>query len=464
MPTLHAANALTPDGWRKDVRIEIADGRIARVAAGVAPGPADERCAILLPALPNLHCHAFQRAMAGLAERRGQGAASFWTWRETMYRIALALDPDDVEAIAAQAYVEMLESGIASVAEFHYLHHAPDGAPYANLAELGERVGAAASRAGIGLTLLPVFYAHATFGGAPPLPEQRRFINDLDRYAKLLDASRRAVASLPFAAVGVAPHSLRAATPDEIARAATMAGKNPVHIHVAEQTKEVEDCLLWSNARPVRWLLDHSAVDDRWCLVHATHMDVSETSDVANSGAVVGLCPITEANLGDGFFPAEDFLARGGRFGVGSDSNVEIGAAEELRLLEYGQRLKGCARNVFASPGGSTGRALYERALAGGAQALGRTCGRLEPGAVADLVSLKSDHPALAGRDDDAILDAWVFVGGRALIDCVWVAGINVVWNGRHHRRDAVALAFTETMKHIHARHSPVSWLTSPSA
>jgi formimidoylglutamate deiminase len=452
MPTLHAAIALTPEGWREDLRMETVNGRIATLETGAAPEPDNERCAILLPALANLHSHAFQRAMAGIAERRGEDAASFWTWRETMYAIALALDPEDVEAIAAQAYVEMLESGFASVGEFHYLHHAHDGSAYANLAELGERVGAAAGAAGIGLTLLPVFYAHATFGGVSPLPEQRRFVNDPDRYAALIDASRRAVAALPFARVGVAPHSLRAATADELARVVDMAGDNPVHIHIAEQTKEVEDCLASSGARPVRWLLDHAPVDKRWCLIHATHMDESETADAARSGAVVGLCPITEANLGDGIFPATEFLGHEGRFGVGSDSNVEIGAAEELRLLEYGQRLTRRARNVFAPPGGSTGRALYARALAGGAQALGRATGRLEVGAIADLVSLDPAHPALIERRGDAILDSWIFAGGRAAIDGVWSAGVKVVANGRHARRDAIAQTYAQAMARLSAR------------
>jgi formimidoylglutamate deiminase len=449
MATLHADCALTAEGWRDDVRIEIDDGRVASLATGTAPRPADERCSAVLPALANVHSHAFQRAMAGFAERRGEEAATFWTWRDTMYRVALALDPSDVEAVAAQAYVEMLESGFASVAEFHYLHHASDGAPYANVAELAERVAAAASRVGIGLTLLPVFYAHANFGAAPPLPEQRRFINDLDSYARLLAASRNLVRALPFARVGVAPHSLRAATPKEVTAVAAMAGENPIHIHVAEQTREVEDCLTWSGARPVRWLLNHAEVGERWCLIHATHMDERETLAVAASGAVVGLCPITEANLGDGIFSAKPFLGAGGRFGVGSDSNVEIGAAEELRLLEYGQRLKERARNVFASPGGSTGRTLYERALAGGGQALGRATGRLEVGAIADLISIKANHPTLAAHQGDAILDAWIFAGGRGLVDCVWSAGAKVVSDGRHFARDAIARAFADAMQRL---------------
>ena len=452
MPVLHAATAFTPSGWEPNVRIAIVDGRVASLETGVGPAPDDERCAILLPALANLHSHAFQRAMAGLAERRGANGANFWTWRETMYATALALDPEDIEAIAAQAYVEMLESGFASVAEFHYLHHASDGSAYANLAELGERIGAAASTAGIGLTLLPVFYAHSNFGGASPLPEQRRFLTDLDAYAALIEASRRAIAALPFAHVGVAPHSLRAATADEVRHVVAMAGDNPIHIHVAEQTREVEDCVAAFGARPVRSLLDQAPVDRRWCLIHATHMDEGETADAARSGAVVGLCPITEANLGDGFFPAVEFLGAGGRFGIGSDSNVEIGSAEELRLLEYGQRLTRRSRNVFARSGGSTGRALYSYALDGGAQALDRATGRLEVGAVADLVSLDAAHPALIERSGDAILDSWIFAGGRAVVDGVWSAGVKLVANGRHARREAIGRAYAEAMARLSAR------------
>jgi formimidoylglutamate deiminase len=452
MSSLHAGRALTPEGWRSDVRIEIAGGRIARLECGVRDQPGDERYELVLPALSNLHSHAFQRAMAGLAERRGDHADTFWTWRETMYRVALLLDPDEVEAVAAQAYVEMLESGFATVAEFHYLHHAPDGAPYDDLAELGLRIAAAAAETGIGLTLLPVFYAHSTFGGAPPRPEQRRFINDLDGYNDLVAASRRAVAALPFAAVGVAPHSLRAATPEELAEVVGLAADGPIHMHVAEQTQEVDDCIAWSGTRPVQWLLDRDEVSEHWCLIHATHMSAQESVKLAQTGAVVGLCPLTEANLGDGIFPLRAYLDAGGRFGVGSDSNIEIGAAEELKMLEYSQRLQKRERNVAAEAGASTGRTAYDAALAGGRRALRRDAGRLEPGAVADLVTLKAQHPALMGRSDDAILDSWIFAGGRSAVDCVWSAGAKVVADGRHFARDRVARRFATATRALAAR------------
>ena len=448
LPTLHAAMALTLGGWRSDVRIAIDGGAIASVTPGVAAEVGDERHDVVLSALANLHCHAFQRAMAGLAERRGAGADSFWSWRETMYRFALTMTPDDLEAVAAQLYVEMLEAGFASVAEFHYLHNAPDGTPYASPAEMAGRIVAAARAAGVGLTLLPVFYAHSTFGGAAPKPEQRRFVTNIKNFARLVDDCDRYVEG-GGETVGVAPHSLRAVTPKELADVAAMAPDGPIHIHVAEQMKEVEDCLAWSGKRPVRWLLDKAEVDERWCLVHATHMDAGETRDAANSGAVVGLCPVTEANLGDGVFDAPAFVGAGGRFGVGTDSNVSVGAADELRQLEYSQRLMFKARNVMAPPGGSTGRTMLDAALRGGAQALARGSGRLEAGAVADLLTLSADHPAMYGKSGDDILDAWIFCAGAGAVDCVWSAGHKVVSGGAHAERERIAARFKRTLEKL---------------
>jgi formiminoglutamate deiminase len=434
-------HALLPEGWARQVRLSLADGRIAKVETGVARAAGDEAHAIGLPGLGDLHSHAFQRGMAGLAEVRGPAGDSFWTWRETMYRFVERLGPDAFEAIAAMAYVEMLEAGFTRVGEFHYLHHDPSGAPYADRGEMAARIAAAAQDTGIGLTLLPVFYAHSGFGGLAPKQAQRRFIHDLDGYAKLQEASRRAVAPLGDAVVGVAPHSLRAVTESELAHIAAFDG--PVHIHIAEQTKEVEDCLAWSGKRPVEWLLANAPVDRRWCLVHATHMTEAETAAAAKSGAVAGLCPITEANLGDGLFPARAFLAAGGAFGIGSDSNVMIDAAEELRLLEYGQRLTQRSRNVIASrEGASTGGELFRAALAGGTQALGAMPS-------ADLVSLDASHPALIGRDGDALLDGWIFAARGGAVDGVWRRGRKVVSGGRHHARDAVTARYAKALKLI---------------
>ena len=388
------------------------------------------------------------RAWPNFATR---AADTFWTWRETMYRFALAMSPDDVEAVAAQLYVEMLEAGFAAVAEFHYLHHAPDGSPYAAPAEMASRIVAAARQAGIGLTLLPVFYAHATFGGAPPtraaaLRQRCRFVRQAPR------GLPRADGGVVRRRVGVAPHSLRAATPSELSALVGLARDAPIHIHAAEQVKEVEDCLLWSGARPVQWLLDHAPLDSRWCLVHATHMNAEETRRLARAGAVAGLCPVTEANLGDGVFNAPDFVAHGGVYGIGTDSNVLIGVAAELRQLEYAQRLRDRKRNVCAAAGGSTGRALYDAALAGGARALARRGGRLAAGASADIVTLRADHPSLAGRNDDQILDAWIFSGGNALVDCLWSGGRKVVADGRHSCREEIAARFRATMRSLCAR------------
>ncbi len=446
---LFFTEALLPQGWARDVRIEIAAGRIASVHAGTAARPEDERHAIGLPGTSNLHSHAFQRGMAGLAEVRGPGADTFWTWRELMYRFVGAMNPEDIEAIAAQAYVEMLEAGFTRVAEFHYLHHDQNGAAYDNPAEMAVRIAAAAQESGIGLTLLPVFYAHSGFGGAACHAGQRRFVTNIDGFARLMAASRAAVARIGGAEIGVAPHSLRAVTPDELAAIIPLAAGGSIHIHVAEQTKEVEDCLAWSGARPVEWLLDHAPLDRRWCLIHATHMTQEETRRMAATGAVAGLCPITEANLGDGVFNALDFVSGGGAYGIGSDSNVLIGVADELRQLEYSQRLAHRARNVMAaSDGRSTGRGLFEAALAGGARALGFEA-ELAPGAAADIVSLDARHTALVGHTADAILDSWIFAGGRGLVDCVWSRGRQVVAGGRHEHGRGIAKRFRSVMEKL---------------
>ncbi|WBO23101.1 formimidoylglutamate deiminase [Sphingomonas abietis] len=446
---LHFATALLPGGWADEVRITVIDGLIATIETGARVAPGDERHAVAIPGLPNLHSHAFQRGMAGLAEVRGASDDSFWTWREIMYRFVDRLSPDDLTAIAAMAYVEMLESGFTRVGEFHYLHHDRDGGAFADPAAMSVAIMAAADASGIALTHLPVFYAHAGFGGTAPGAGQRRFLHDIDGFARLLDAARDAARALPDAVVGIAPHSLRAVAPGELAALEGLGRSGPVHIHIAEQLREVEDCLAWSGARPVAWLLDHAAVDDRWCLVHATHMTDDETTRLAASGAVAGLCPITEANLGDGLFPADTFLAAGGRYGVGSDSNVRIDATEELRLLEYGQRLARRGRNLLAEgPGGSTGGALYRAALAGGGQALGATAA-LRVGAPADIVGLDAGHPSLLARRGDALLDGLVFAAGRGAIDRVWRRGRSVVVGGRHVARDAVAGRYRAVLRDI---------------
>lgn len=444
MTTLFAKLALGPDGWMRNVRLTIENGLIAAVESGCEARDADERHEVLLPGMGNVHSHAFQRAMAGLAEMRGPGEDSFWSWRNVMYRFALTMTPEQVEAVAAQLYVEMLEAGFTRVGEFHYLHHDQDGGHYANIGEMAERIAAAAGATGIGLTLLPVFYAHSGFGGQPPAEGQRRFINDLESFARLHEASRAAVSKLEGAAVGVAPHSLRAVTPEELKAVADIAPEAPIHIHIAEQVLEVEDCIAWSGARPVEWLFDNMAVDRRWCLIHATHMSGEEARTFGRSGAVAGLCPVTEANLGDGIFQAFSFLQAGGAWGVGSDSNVLIGLTDELRQFEYSQRLRHRARNVVAKPNGSTGLRLFTEAVAGGAAALGVTAG-IAADNPADLVSLRQRDPAF---EDDRILDRWIFAHG-ADIDCVWVRGKKLVSEGRHRDREAIAARFRQHMNRL---------------
>jgi formimidoylglutamate deiminase len=446
---LHFESALLPEGWAADVRVVIAGGAIAGIETGVAAQSADERASVGLPGMANVHSHAFQRGMAGLTEHRGPNADSFWTWRELMYRFVEHVTPDDAEALAAQAYMEMLETGFTRVGEFHYLHHDPAGKPYADLAEMASRIVAACEQTGIALTLLPVFYAHSQFGGKPPSEGQRRFINSMDQYARLMESSRKLVAPLPHAAIGIAPHSLRAVTPDELTAIQPLAGDGPIHIHAAEQTREVEDCVAWSGMRPVEWLLSSAPIDRRWCLVHATHLTEKETAGFAASGAVAGLCPITEGNLGDGIFRGTQFLGAGGTFGLGTDSNVLISVGQELRQLEYSQRLRDRVRNALA--GGSdrsTGRALYEAAVRGGAQATG-VKGGIQVGAPADLFSLATNHVIFAGRTGDRVLDTLIFAGGDQCIDSVWRAGRRVVSKGRHVEREKIEARYRTTLERL---------------
>ncbi len=448
MTSLWFETALLPKGWAQGVRLTIAAGVIASVEAGAEPQAGDERGAIAVPGLGNVHSHGFQRGMAGLTEYRAGDEDDFWSWRALMYRFLDRLTPEDVQAITAQAYVEMLQGGFTRVGEFHYLHHGPDGRPYARLGEMAWRIAEAAAATGIGLTLLPVYYAQGGFGGAPPAPGQRRFLNDPDRFALLMEESREAVADLPDARLGVAPHSLRAVSPEDLKTIALLAGPGGIHIHAAEQVKEVDDCLAWSGQRPVEWLLNEVGLDDRWRLIHATHLTQSETRGLARSGAVAGLCPITEANLGDGIFPAPAYLGEGGAMAIGTDSNVLIDPAQELRTLEYGQRLTWRARNVLAGPGqASTGAALFTRALAGGAQALGEPVTGLAVGASADVVSLAAGHPALVGRSGDALLDGWIFAGDSRCVETVWRRGARVVEQGRHRHAEAIGAAYAATLR-----------------
>ena len=444
--------ALLPSGWARDVRVTVADGTTVAVAQDAPRAGADHVPGIAVPGLPNLHSHGFQRGMAGLAERRGPTADSFWTWREVMYHFLQRLSPDDVEAITAFAYMEMLEAGFTTVGEFHYLHHDVDGRPYANLGEMAERIAAASAQTRIGLTLLPSFYAYGGFGGAPPVAGQRRFINDPDRFLDLVQRARATVATLPEGRVGIAPHSLRAVTPATLRAICRATPDGPIHIHAAEQLREVEECVAALGRRPVEWLLENAALDSRWCVIHATHTTPGEIAALAASQAMVALCPLTEASLGDGLFDGAAYLAAGGRFGIGTDSNIQIDAAAELRQLEYGQRLARRARNVMTLvEGEATGRRLYATALAAGAQALQRPIGALAVGSRADIVLLDDDHPDLTARDGDHWLDAWIFVAGRNAVKTVLVGGATVVEAGRHTLRMAIAARFKAVVAKLSA-------------
>ena len=452
---LLAERALLPEGWAKDVLFEIAvDGSLAAVTPDAGAQPAARHAlraaGPVLPGMPNLHSHAFQRAMAGLTERAGQGGAagedSFWTWRSVMYGFVEKLSPGQVEAIAGQLYVEMIKAGYTAVGEFHYLHHDQEGRAYADPAEMSERILAAANHAGIGITHLPVLYAQGGFGGQPPKPGQRRFLHSVDAYLALIQELMRRHRANPQVRIGIAPHSLRAVTPEMLTRAVAgldaMDGAAPIHIHIAEQILEVEDCIAWSGRRPVDWLMGHLPVGPRWCLVHATHMTEAETRALAISGAVAGLCPTTEANLGDGFFPAIAYQRLGGAFGIGSDSHISVSPVEELRWLEYGQRLLERRRNRLTGRTGSVGADLYRAALEGGARAMARPVGRLAPGHRADLIVLDADHPLLYGRQDDTLIDALVFAGNTNPVRDVMIGGRWVVEAGHHFAEEAVLARF----------------------
>ena len=441
MTTIWAEQALLRDGWAADVLVEIdAAGRIARAEAGV---PAQgHRVDVLVPAPANAHSHAFQRAMAGLAERRGAGADSFWTWRALMFRFLDRLDPDQVEAVAAFVQMEMLEAGFGASVEFHYLHHGPGGAPYARLSEMSERIAAAAATSGVGLTLLPVLYRYGGCDGRPLGPGQIRFGNDPDRFARLVEEAGEALGALPPDAVlGAAPHSLRAVAPQDAATVAAMTD-GPVHMHLAEQVAEVDEVRAALGARPVEWVLENVGPDSRWCLIHCTQMEPAETEGLARTGAAAGLCPLTEASLGDGVFDGVRFLGAGGRIAIGSDSNIRISLAEELRQLETSQRLRDGSRAALATPERSTGRRLWDAACEGGARAAGRASGAIAPAFWADLLALDARHPDLAGLRGDTVLDAFAFAGGHGMVRDVWSAGRHLVRDGRHGDRDAIAARY----------------------
>ena len=446
LPVMHAEQLWHGSAWHKRAKLVMdTSGCVDTLEFASGQGGAARLPRWVLPGMTNLHSHAFQRAMAGLAERRGTSDDSFWSWREVMYAFAERIQPDDLRDIAAQLYVEMLKAGYTRVCEFHYLHRQPDGTPYADPAAMSLALIEAAREAGIGLTLLPVLYMTGGFDGRVLAPRQRRFGMDVDDYLTLLErlhGLRDAQID-----VGIALHSLRAVPPDAMRAvlSSALAGACPIHIHIAEQIGEVQDCLAVRNARPVEWLLDHADVDARWCLVHATHLSADECRRAATSGAVAGLCPTTEGNLGDGLFPLRAWLDADGALGIGSDSHISVSPVEELRWLEYGQRLVGGKRNVAAAPGASVGETLWQAALEGGARAAGQGM-PLDIGTAADLIVLDEESPLLAARDETSMLDSLIFAGNTPLIRDVIVRGKPLVRDFRHRDEERIAARYRRTV------------------
>jgi formimidoylglutamate deiminase len=457
MRTLFAPEAMLPDGWARDVAIQIDErGAIAGVRAQQAKesAAAEHMGGPVIPGMANLHSHAFQRAMAGLAERMGSPEDSFWTWRETMYSFIRRIGPTEAHAIAAQLYCELLRNGYTAVAEFHYLHRAPDGKPYARRAEMAFSYIRAAQETGLAITLLPSLYAYANFGEEPLSPAQKRFATQPDDILAMVREIRDACPNNPEVSLGVAPHSLRAVSPallkDLVAGLDVIDRKAPIHMHVAEQVKEVNDCLAWADQRPVQWLLDNMPVSERWCLVHCTHVSSVETERLAASGAIVGLCPTTEGNLGDGVFPFMRFREKGGKFGIGSDSEVSQTPVEELRWLEYSQRLALRRRNITATPERpAVGSNLWREAASGGGKALGRPMGAIAPGMRADLVVLDSNHVNLDGRQGDRLMDALLFSGNERLVKHVMVGGKWIVRDGHHPDEAAIEARYRQVQKQL---------------
>lgn len=447
-----AEQALLANGWASDVMVEVnTRGQIDRVLDAVSEAEqktATHRVGILLPAPVNVHSHAFQRAMAGLTECRGPDPRdTFWTWRELMYRFLDRLDPQQVEAIAAFVQMEMLEAGYAVNVEFHYLHHQSGGQPYDNLDEMVQRVVAATHTTGIGLTLLPVYYQYGGCDARSLGAGQIRFGNTLNRYADLLAMSRRAVETLPKdCRLGVAPHSLRAIAQSDLASLVELADGDPFHMHIAEQVAEVEEVQAAWGARPVEWLLNHADVTNQWCLIHCTQMAPQETEALARSGAVAGLCPITESSLGDGIFDGVRWLDNEGSIAVGSDSNIRISLSEELRTLDYSQRLRDRSRAALGTAELSTGRRIYDAILAGGSQAAGRHSGCIETGAWADMLALDNTAVDLLNRHGDAVLDSFIFAGDDRMVCDVWSAGRHMVRQGQHIDHDAITAGFAGVM------------------
>lgn len=452
MSSLFARHILFENGWKENVRLHWnGGGDLTQIDIDVAAHAHEVTEQFVLPGMVNLHSHAFQRAMAGMTEIATDDQDNFWRWRDLMYRFALAIDPDQLQAIAAQLYSECLRHGYTSVCEFHYLHRAPTGDFYDNMAETAHQILAAAQHTGIGITMLPVLYSYSDFNAQKLRQEQRRFATNPEqilRLVELLETRRNGQTE-----IGVAPHSLRAASPKQIAELEkAMPLDRPIHIHIAEQQKEVDGCLAFSEKRPVELLFETQEVNSRWCLVHATHLSNSEITQLAQSHAVAGICPSTEGNLGDGFFPLPDYLKQQGHFGIGSDSHVSQSPMEELRWLEYGQRLRAGRRAISSSNSQRhIGDFLWQASLQGGAQASGRSVGKFAVGMRADALVLDATHPNLSGISSADLLNNVVFSGNDNLVRDVLVGGQWRVKNGRHVHQNAIEERFKKTMRQLRA-------------
>jgi formimidoylglutamate deiminase len=445
------SKALLPTGWADKVCIEVDEqGLIQKIIPNYQNGKDNPILGYALPGMNNIHSHAFQRAMAGLAEYSTSKSDSFWTWRDIMYRFAAIITAEDLEAIASQIYVEMLKAGYVTVAEFHYLHHSV-GALEQQGEPMSRAIMTAAKNSGIGLCHLPVLYMSSGFGGQPLNDKQKRFEHDIDDFLSLLNTLNAQIKSMPNQHLGMAFHSLRA-VPENALLECLSQNKitGPIHIHISEQTKEVTDCLSWSGMRPVEWLYHHVNVDEKWCLIHATHINDEEIAMVARSGAVVGLCPTTEANLGDGIFPLKKYMDMGGAIAIGSDSHISISVVEELRLLEYGQRLFYQARNIAVNDEKThTGENLYHMALKGGSRASSFDNGVLEVGKRADILILDEASPLLLATPDQNIIDRFIFNGNVNPIKHVMVAGEFLIFDYKHSNEVHIKEKFYNTMKRL---------------
>ncbi|MDD9900667.1 MAG: formimidoylglutamate deiminase [Alphaproteobacteria bacterium] len=459
MPSLFARTALLPTGWAEDVLVAYdKDGWIVGVETGKAPSSDDNDVeavpGVLVPGLVNAHSHAFQRALAGLTERGAGRKKSFWSWRDTMYRFVSKLSPDDMHALAKGVYTDMLKAGYTSVGEFHYLHHDPEGKAYTDIAEMSHQVIRAAMETGIAITHMPALYAFGGVGGQPAVEGQRRFLNTVPSLLQMLEKLQKDYAGIPQVSFGFAHHSLRAVTPDML-RDGTRAARRlmpdvPIHILAGAQRAEVEDCLAWSGLSPAGWLMEYGDVDENWSFIHALHMTEEDTRSMAAMGIVAVLCPTSEANHGAGVFPLLHYLQCGGRFAIGSASNVSVDALEELRWLEYLQRVQAGERVIlYTDELTSVGATLFERTVQGGARALKRKTGRIAVGCRADFVVLDTDLPSMAGKLRDHVLDTAIFAAAETPVLHVMSGGRWAVRDRRHRREDQIRDSLRKVLQNL---------------